>query len=224
MFLSLLRLEPRSASVQRDIRDPHFLHRTIMRAFPDIIDPEVKARAYFGVLYRLEMDRRRGRILLYVQSRIEPDWSFLPPDYLVNDGMPNPAVKSVERAYASLREGRVLRFRLRANPTRKIDTKSGPNGERRNGRRVPLSGVDAQVEWLARKGEQHGFQLLQATIAATGAAELVQSYSTGRTFQGVLYEGRLVVRDAERFREALANGVGPGKAYGFGLLSIAPDK
>lgn len=222
MFLTLLRLNPASAAVQRDLRDPHELHRTIMRAFPPIIDPEVEARAYWGVLHRLEFERRTGRVLLYVQSRIVPDWSFLPEGYLANDGWENPAIKSVENAYASLRAGRVLRFRLRANPTRKIDTKSGPNGEKRNGRRVPLIGVDAQLAWLARKAKDHGFELLEATVAATGASELIHSYSTRRTFQAVLFEGRLVVRDPDRFREALEHGIGPGKAYGCGLLSIGP--
>lgn len=223
MYLSLLRLEPRSADVLRDLRDPQALHRTILRAFPDVLDPEVKARAYHGVLHRLEYERRTGRVLLYVQSWIAPDWSALPADYLVDDGMTNPSVKSVAGAYGRLEAGRVLRFRLRANPTRKIDTKTGPDGAHRNGRRVPLTGLDAQIGWLVRKAEEHGFALLQATVAATGAAERVHSYSTGRTFQGVLFEGRLVVRDPERFREALATGIGPAKAYGFGLLSVGPD-
>lgn len=222
MFLTLMRLNPASAQVQRDLRDPQALHRTIMRGFPSVIDPEKGARAYWGVLHRLEYERRSGRILLYVQSRVEPDWTFLPEGYLMDDGMENPAVKAIDRAYASLSAGRVLRFRLRANPTRKIDTKSGPQGEKRNGRRVPLVTPDAQLDWLARKAEAHGFQLLQATVAAAGASELVHSHSTGMTFQGVLFEGRLVVRDADRFWEALENGIGPGKAYGYGLLSVGP--
>lgn len=223
MYLTLMRLDPRSQAVQRGLRDPQTLHRTVMRAFPSVIDPELEARAHLGVLHRLEFEGRTGRVLLYVQSRIEPDWSFLPAGYLVQDSMPNPAVRSVEEAYGRLAAGRVLRFRLRANPTRKIDTKSGPNGERRNGRRVPVVGLDGQVDWLARKARDHGFELLQATIAATGAAELVRSHDTGRTFQGVLFEGRLAVRDPVRFREALTAGIGPGKAFGFGLLSVGPD-
>jgi len=87
---------------------------------------------------------------------------------------------------------------------------------------VPLLAPAAQLEWLARKGQTHGFELLEATVAAAGASELVHSHSTGRTFQGVVFEGRLVVRDAERFREALEQGIGPGKAYGYGLLSVGP--
>lgn len=222
MYLTLIRLEPRSASVQRDLRDPQALHRTIMRAFPEILDPEQKARAYWQVLWRLDHQQHSGRLLLYVQSRPEPDWSFLPKDYLVDDGMQNPAVKPVGHVYAKLTPGTVLRFRLRANPTRKIATKSGPEGQRRNGRRVPLHSLDALVAWLAKKGEEFGFELLHVTVAALGAAELVQSHSTGRTFQGVVFEGRLVIRDTTRFRVGLEKGIGPGKAYGFGLLSIGP--
>lgn len=40
-------------------------------------------------------------------------------------------------------------------------------------------------------------------------------------FGSVLFEGRLRVTDPDAFRRALSTGVGPGKAYGFGLLSIA---
>jgi CRISPR system Cascade subunit CasE len=38
----------------------------------------------------------------------------------------------------------------------------------------------------------------------------------------VVFEGRLRVTDAEAFRRALAAGIGSGKAFGFGLLSVAP--
>lgn len=42
------------------------------------------------------------------------------------------------------------------------------------------------------------------------------------TFGSVLFEGMLQVVDLARFRAALSEGIGSGKAYGFGLLSIAP--
>lgn len=224
MYLSLLRLNPASAAVQRDLRDVQALHRRVMSAFPDVLDPEVEARAYFGVLHRVEFSRTSGQIMLYVQSRVEPDWAQLPEGYLrPSDGLANPAVKRVDGAYENMKAGRVLRFRLRANPTRKIDTKSGPDGAKRNGRRVPMRGVEEQIGWLARKAEASGFELLQATIAASGSVELVKSYETGRTFQGVVFEGRLVVTDPVKFREALVAGIGSAKAYGFGLLSVGPE-
>jgi CRISPR system Cascade subunit CasE len=44
------------------------------------------------------------------------------------------------------------------------------------------------------------------------------------TFGSVLFEGVLQVTDPDGFRETLATGIGSGKAYGFGLLSIAPPR
>lgn len=41
------------------------------------------------------------------------------------------------------------------------------------------------------------------------------------TFGSVLFEGVLEITDAERFQKTLQAGIGSGKAYGFGLLSIA---
>ena len=36
-----------------------------------------------------------------------------------------------------------------------------------------------------------------------------------------LREYKLMIKDADQFQETLKTGIGPGKAYGFGLLSIA---
>lgn len=193
-----------------------------MRAFPTVVDPEQEPRAFWGVLYRLEHDRRVPYPTLYVQSRVMPDWSFLDKRALIQDSVPNPSTKCVAEVYNRLRKGQTLRFRLRSNPTKKVDTKSDEEGNRRNGRRVPLVKTEDQLEWLARKALQHGFDLHHANIAASGAGERQRSRRIGGVFQGVLYEGRLIVRDPDVFRNALADGIGPGKAFGFGLLSIAP--
>lgn len=222
MYLSLLRLNPASNEVQRDIRDADCFHRTVLKAFPNIFDPEAKARAYYGVLHRLEFSRNNGW-QLYVQSQAEPSWGFLPPDYLLpSNGMPNPITKTVGEAYSHLKAGRTLRFRLRANPTRKIDTKSGLDGKKKNGKRVPLRKMDEQIQWLVRKAENNGFVLHHVAVAASGSAELVKCGSI-KTFQGVVYEGILEIKDAQQFIHALEIGIGPGKSYGFGLLSIAPN-
>ena len=36
-----------------------------------------------------------------------------------------------------------------------------------------------------------------------------------------MFDGRLVVTDAALFRQTLVQGIGSGKAFGFGLLSVA---
>jgi len=37
-----------------------------------------------------------------------------------------------------------------------------------------------------------------------------------------IFEGVIEITDPNQFRTALANGIGPAKAYGCGLLSIGP--
>lgn len=234
MYLSRLALDPRDRDARRDLADVHRMHRTVMSAFPQVAEPG-RARAELEVLYRLDVDPRTGRIVLLVQSRTRPDWDHLPEGYLADAAGPwdNPATKSVAVAMGALREGQTLRFRLRANPTKKVDTKSGPDGRRRHGRRVDLRTEPQQLEWLARRAEQAGFSLLPvhpgsgvpAVRVSSGEKLLGQDRQDRRlTLVGVLFEGLLQIADPDRFRRALKAGIGPGKAFGCGLMSVAPHR
>lgn len=236
MFLSRLILNPRNPDVRRDLSDCQELHRTVMSAFPQS-SSDGGARADLGVLYRVDTHPRTGQIALLVQSKVAPDWSGLKPGYLLDTegDVDNPACKPVDGQYGSLEPGAVLVFRLRANPTRKIHTKSGPDGQRRNGKRVELRKEADQVQWLRRKGGG-AFRLLSVranpqvpNVRATeaklvGLPRTASEASAGAkriTLASVLFEGELQVADADRFRQLLTDGIGPGKAYGCGLLSVA---
>lgn len=224
MYLSRLLLNPKSRAVCRDLGDCHQFHRTIMAAFPEYEGPD-GARERFGVLHRLDKDRRRGLLVLLVQSLIPPDWSNLPTDYLLPDpDMENPAIKPVDQVYRALAPGQVVSFRLRANPCRKIDTKSGPDGRRRHGRRVELAQEDQQISWLQRKGSDGGFKVLSLRVSGvTKEKGKRRSPQIPLTLAGVLFEGLLQVTDPPKFmNRSLSRGLGPGKAFGLGLLSLAP--
>jgi CRISPR system Cascade subunit CasE len=239
MYLSRLLLDVRAGITRRFLSDVNYLHQQVLAAFPEGLSPAAP-RAALGVLFRLERIGD-GRLILIVQSAAAPDWRRFPlsalvvADHLGGDGT-NPAVKEVGAQFASLTTGMPLRFRLRANPTKKVDTKTGPDGRRRNGRRVALNKEADREQWLARKGEQHGFRVSSVSVAGRDTPDLLD-VSEGRaqgyrpaaseghgtmTFGSALFEGILVVTDAGRFREALRTGVGSGKAFGFGLLSVAP--
>jgi len=200
--------------------------------FPQSPEVVPGARAQFGLLYRVDQ-RPSGPPQVLTQSRIRPDWAALPEHYLLDEQgeIENPACKSVDDFYAGLAEGTILRFRLRANPTRRIDTKSGPDGARRNGKRVELKGEEQWLAWLDRKGEQHGFSLQASRMRpnAPDVRAIDEGKLTGRrtgggarmTMAAVQYNGLLRVTDLELFRQALEHGIGSAKAYGFGLLSVA---
>lgn len=212
MFLSRLLLNPRSRQVQRETADPYQLHRTIMKAF----GPQ---RSQAGVLHRLDIQPRSNLLTLLVQSQEQPDWHWLHDrDYLLPadplTGLDNPAVKQIA---LPLHAGQLLRFRLRANPTIK------KKREGKNSNRVPLVREETQIAWLKRKADQSGFDLLDAAIS--GQNRQISRKLGGHsplTLFTVQFDGRLQISDESKFQQALHSGIGPAKAFGCGLLSIAP--
>jgi len=236
MYLSKLLLNPRSRLVQNDLSDFVQMHRTVLSAFPDN-GKTTSFRSDNNVLYRVDIRRDTGVPVLLVQSGREPDWEVLAArrNYLVDCAEPNPQCKRLDTFLQRLVLGQMLAFRLRANVTRKIDTKSGPDGKKNNGRRVPLRQREEQIEWLRRKAEQGGFELPGVPLAPEIPDVIVRQerdlkslhcnggFSKQRiTLASVLFDGRLRITDLELFKQTLARGVGSAKAFGFGLLSVAP--
>lgn len=213
MYLTRILLDPASRGVQRELAFPYEMHRTVMRAFPDL------PRAELGrVLFRVDFPRSADFPVLYVQSLKRPDWTFLGEwnGYLArpSDGKENPAVREFSPV---LKKGQCLRFRLRANPTVK-----------REGKRYGILRAEDQVAWLIRKSRQGGFQVSENCVLVREERLMLSGKlkRNGDTHVlkhlAVVFEGHLVVTDLERFRETLANGIGSAKGMGFGLLSIAP--
>ncbi len=227
MYLTRVFLNPASPVVQGDARDPARLHRTVMLAFPDDSGPS--PRRSLGILHRLD-EEPGGRLVLLVQSSAKPLTERWPASYILNLSNDvdlafstvgdNPAIRSLEAEHAGISNDRRFMFRLRANTTRKIDTKTRADGKRRHGRRVPVRGDEARLEWLHRRANAAGFAVEKNAVRVTELASAGGRGSNAVTLAGAIFEGLLVVRDAEQFRAALQTGIGPAKAYGFGLLSI----
>ncbi len=231
IYLSRLVPNLRSREAQRDLNDCIAMHRTLMSAFPDALSRDGSARAAIGLLYRIDTSHDRPFVL--VQSATLPNWSNLPSGW-VEAGSP-PAEKDIGLLIDGVAEGVRLRFKLLANPTKKIGTKSSNDGRKNNGRRVELRGEAEWIAWLERKGEQSGFRLAAVDTMATladvrtcrqirtsGLKQLPDGKVTRLTFAGVAFEGRLEVVKTELFQACIRQGIGSGKAYGYGLLSIAP--
>ncbi|MHB0876985.1 MAG: type I-E CRISPR-associated protein Cas6/Cse3/CasE [Anaerolineae bacterium] len=214
MYLSRLILNPRARRAQSEIAHPYELHRSLSRAFADGLTAGSER-----FLYRLEADRH-GLPVVLVQSQTEPDWSWLADPgargYLL-EAADNPASKSFDPAFAT---GQTLTFRLRANPTRKLS-----GGRDSNGKRVGLIHEEDQLDWLRRKAETGGFQLLSVRARQDGLLPVVAlDREEGRrnmSFLAVTFDGILRVLEPDPFRQTLEQGIGSGKAMGFGLLSLA---
>ncbi len=225
MKLSRLVVNPLCRDVARAVADVHRLHQLVMTGFDGDAGPAARAR--HGVLHRLEMDPQGSALLLYVQSSSDPNWSRLPAGCLVAlEDRGNPQVRDLHEL-DRVAAGAVARFRLRANPTRKIGTKS-VDGQRRHGRRVPHRDDLHCIEWLVRKGTNHGFEVMSDGLQQPRVVLVREPMRRGRrsstaiTFEGVRFDGLLRVTDTDAFRAGVISGIGSGKAFGFGLLSFAP--
>lgn len=214
MFLTKLTINVRSREFRRDCANIHDMHRTVMSAYPDVDDPS--ARQAHGVLWRL--DSTQGGFVQYVQSRTEPDWGKLPSGHLLVPA----EVRPLRPVLDAVAPGRKLAFRVVANPTM-CDSKTR--------KRLPHRTPEKQVEWLIRQGERFGFVIPatgngQPDVAPSPSSTLVgQKRDQGKiTIEPVRFDGHLIVTDAASFTDALVSGVGRAKAYGCGLISLAPPR
>jgi CRISPR system Cascade subunit CasE len=158
---------------------------------------------------------------LLVQSASRPDFTRLPQGFLdLRAGGDSATSRDISEVLPALVPGASFRFRLRANPTRKIDTKSGPDGKRRNGRRVPVRLDEGRLRWVDTRLLAHGFKVLECEVRPDGK-QVARVGAQVRTHDAFVFDGTVEIVDADRARAALRSGVGPGKAYGFGLLSLA---
>ena len=204
-------------SASRKADDPDFL-----RPFkPEDFGPQqvhVARGADAGFLFRID-PRPGGRVVVLVQSALRPDW-----DYAFRNGAcllaAPPDVKSYDPSFEKEQH---VRFRLRANPTvRRVFEPASSGQPKQSGKRVGVYGEEAQREWLDRKAERAGFRVLDCRVLDRGFQ--VSGRRNGAPplrHLCVDFEGILELTDPETFLSALESGIGSGKAFGFGLLSVA---
>ena len=208
MYLSKLLLDPAKRQVRLELANRYELHRTLLAQFEGQTRPEIK------LLYRIEEADQNiyQPITLLVQSQVAPSWQALFQRGLL--------VQPVEIKTFEIQPGLGSQyyFRLLANPT--IRRASGSWA----GKRVEIRDAEEQKAWLARKGEGCGFKLLNMNAMDKGKISSQKTENGQKHImqhQAVLFEGLLQVANPEMFIQAVMQGIGSAKGFGFGLLSLA---
>ena len=203
MYLSQLILNSRQSQVHRDLGNAHRFHQRMMQAFPDQEDRD-SPREDWHILFRQEPDSD----IVLVQSAIEPDWSKLPEHYLNHH-----AIKAVAWEAEHLPMGRTLQFRLKANPSKR-DSKTKKT--------IGFYRRSDQLAWLERQADRCGFRLLGAEVApAPNVFGIKKKGAPPVRITTALFQGILEVTEPNKFLTVIRQGIGRGKSYGCGLLSIA---
>lgn len=201
-----------SGKARRDLGSAVGMHHRLMSLFPD--GAGQNARQTFDVLFRVENTPRGPQILL--QSNIEPELSRLPTHYGTSQ------TKELSPLLNALEAGRYVRYRIAANAVRRpghtTRAKKGVDSV------VPLAGKEAE-EWWIRQAEASGLTVHRLGSQALDAARGERKEGRHKIRHArTLFEGTAQITDARLLRERTVTGIGRGKAYGCGLLSLAPAR
>lgn len=229
LYVSLLHL-PRRLPRWRHL-DPYQAHQMAWKAFPGV--PRGERPFLFS------LDERGPHHSLLVQSTRAPDWGFLDGEARVQTKPFDPAQIPTDTP---------LRFFLRANPT--VDRKGFRDGKkrrvavginpelafRRMGRpgeapKTPEARAAWRVvelrDWLECQAARRGFRVASCRVGPVVARRILRTENgrpRGRamTFHEVEFTGTLCVTDPDAFGNTCREGLGRGRAFGYGLLMVRP--
>lgn len=206
--LTQLELDRRDGRALRLLGDPYELHRFIWTVVGHTDDPG-------RILYRLEdangLTSGAPTVLVQTERVAKPIIGNNEPPYV------RVRSKSVE---VSLRIGATYRFRSRVNPVHSVAVEAP--GTR--GKRVGVYDAAKQQEWFERRMQKSGLCIRDVLHRREPWLQFVRRNHSGRrtlTFSSAFFEGLLEVDDPDKAERAIVSGIGPGKGFGFGLISLA---
>jgi CRISPR system Cascade subunit CasE len=249
MFLTRFRINTARPGARRLLGSPQVLHAAVMSSFPALLPGDAPSEGP-RILWRLDL-LQRAEVILYLVSPQRPDLTHLVEQAGWPAAAEPSAPGWQTRPYApfldGLTAGRQWAFRLTANPVHQARRKDG-EPTKRTAHITPVH----QIGWLVKRQEACGFRILEKPVEQrllpsgttykkhphhgdryevtvhdqrNHAFDKARTTGRGRTpvsLVTVTYDGRLQITDPELMRRALTQGIGKAKAYGCGLLTLAP--
>lgn len=236
MYLTRFRINTARMGARRLLSSPQVLHAAVLSSFA-----EARAQTPGGprVLWRIDRNATKDT-LLYLVSPDRPDLTHL----VEQAGWPTtPTAGWQTFDYASflagLTAGGTWDFRITANPVHSIRRKEGEPT-----RRTAHVTRRHQQQWLLKQQETAGFAIVEKPperqrLPEEDQYQLVVHSSRNVSFSKrdrpsgaarrvtlttTTYDGRLRITDPDALRRTLTAGLGKAKAYGCGLMTLAPVK
>lgn len=233
-YLSSTPLNPMRRGTQQLVRNTQRLHAVVRGVVP----PNVEGR----VLWRLEEYSHEYRLLI-----LSPEVPSL--EHIVEEAGWNgaesgvPRVADLEPLIRQIAVGREFAFKTTLNPVVAVrgellnPTPAQSEKLEKGSRsvRVAHRTVQHQLQWFVDRTVPEratwGFALVPGesgpNVRITARRHLRFRKPSGGapvSIDAVTYEGLLTVTDREVFLRSLTSGIGKAKAYGCGLLTLAPVK
>ena len=202
MYISRVYLDVRKHDTARALHNLNILHGAIERCFwGERQHP----------LWRI--DKNAGMYFVIIVSRSEPDFTSFTERFGLS------GKEAQTKLYDTflengIKKGNIMRFHMRANPTIK-----------KNGKRVPLNmkrTLNQQycaLDWLRDRMYANGAELVEGDITGYEDHRIKKDKETIKLIS-MEFDGYIKIIDKTKFVEALENGIGHGKAYGCGMISV----
>ena len=203
MIASILRLGSKDIKTLR-ITDDYSLHRVVYSLFEDRrSEAEKNASVPSGFLYADKRGDSNGRLILLLSDR-EP----LKPAHGTLES------KTVDEKFLAFER---YRFEVLINPTRR---------DNQSRKIIALRDRDEITRWFIDKAPASwGFSVQPATLQLqTMQVKQFVKQTHSVTLGSAELIGEFEVVDRVLFKKSFQQGIGRGRAFGFGLLQIAPLK
>lgn len=234
MYLTRFRVNTARAGARHLLGSPQRLHAAVMMSFAE---PPPHCEGKPRVLWRLDHNSR-AEVALYIVSPGRPDVT-----HLVEQAGWQTTPTAGWRTYdygaflAGLSEGGTWAFRLTANPVHSI-RRNPAEQTKRTAHVTPRH----QARWLLDRQHPSGFVVVekprerrrlemgdeyeltvhnQRSLRFTKQEEQTKKRNNV-PLRTTTYDGRLKVTDPGALRRTLTSGLGKAKAYGCGLMTLAP--
>lgn len=166
------------------------------------------------------VDEFQGHYYLLLLSAQAPQLTHMVKQFGMEKSDQPWQTKSYDALLEKIRAGSVWQFRLTANPTKSV--KSSQPGKR--GTVYAHITPEYQLQWLLERSERHGFTVDPEEVLVT-KSQWLRFHKSGQqertvTLLAATFEGVLTVKNEDGFRKTLLEGIGRGKAYGLGLLTV----
>ena len=205
MYLSRMELNLTRRETMKALVAPSHFHGAVEQVFSG----ERKRN-----LWRL--DPLDGRQYLLLLSEDKPDLTAVAAQFGIFGADPAWETRDYTPFLQRITEGSKWQFRLTANPT----VSRAREGMR--GKRYAHITPFYQKQWLLEQSGRRGFSLEENAFEVVYRRWLRFRKGGGSvvTLLSVTFEGELSVTDPALLRKTLTEGVGRGKAYGMGLLTL----
>jgi CRISPR system Cascade subunit CasE len=229
------------------LSSPYRLHAAVAGSFPAWSTPELQSRT----LWRVDLEPA-GPAWLYILSENEPSLVGLDEQIGFPDRPPTWQSRPYDKLLSRLAPDQLWSFRLVANPVRTLTRSRQAETDGASGKRVGHVTSRQQASWLIgptayagcdpedvptglprfndTRATRNGFDVVlddlgcpKLVVSDRRRLDLRKPDSTKPiTLVTARFDGVLRVTDVDRLRHALTHGIGHAKAFGCGLLTLAP--